>query len=525
MAKTYFFIISALFLTVLCQSCYNDNGNYNYSEVPEIVIDTTGVNRNYSYFNVSNGDEIIVRLSVKYDYPEDLTYAWLLTPYPYQTVVVGNTTQYPAPDTISTSLNLEWKVNLEPGGYRYYFEVRDKERGLSSSIYPNLYNNINVVAAGSFTSLMCLQEFNGNTDIGRFYSSLALVFTSTATTNPHFYSEKRGEMIPGKPSVIGYCSRTGANYYYAFTDMVGYRLDYNEFMVMEDFNDMFYSSPVLDAGCYVYESSVNRQELFINNGKLHVLNNNQSNDRKFSSAVAGVYDAFPYITLKSSGVNANPLCVVFDKLSKSFMRYYPGGTSMSRYGEASSGAYVDVNNLPNVPVAIMTYDYYRTCAVVKGVDGKINAHLYNFFSGDDTNLSGNGSRSIIDLSGCEDIDKAVMFYTGPIAKAFHYVTDKAIYAFSITSGETFSHKIYDIPAGEVVTCIHSLPSGGFPTAGRVYWFATWNEAEQDGKIIEFEIDPDGGLPSWTWGAMLGINQPNPNITGGFGKIISMKTPI
>ena len=151
-------------------------------------------------------------------------------------------------------------------------------------------------------------------------------------------------------------------------------------------------------------------------GKLHVLNNNLSNDRKFSSAIAGDYKAFPYISSKEPYSNAgNSLCTLFDENSKSFVRYFSQGNNIVKYGVAGSEAYVDPNNLPNIPLAILTYDYSKTCAIVKDEEGIIKAYLYNFLSEDDSDVSGNGSRSIIDLSNCENIDQATMFYSGPSA--------------------------------------------------------------------------------------------------------------
>lgn len=517
MRKLFFAILLMLGVAALVPSCYKDDGNYNYKEVSELEIDTTGVTKGSAYFIVHLGDTIKVSPTVKYDYPENLTYTWLLTPYPYSTQVVGNTVQYPAPDTIATTLNLEWIVDVEPGGYRYYLEVKDTVLGLTDNIYPNGSNYLNVVSASLFYALMCLSEYDGNTDIDLYYTPLALIFS--AQTKTHFYSEKSGNMIPGSPTALGYCSK---GYYYAFTNQEGRRLDKNDFLTMETFDDMFYSTPTLNAQEYRY---VKNQELLINDGKLHVINNNLSNDRKFSAAISGDYTAFPYLTQKSYSNNSAVACVIFDEKGKSFLRYYTNGTSLSRFGAASSGAYVDANNLPSVPKAIFTYNSQYTGVVLKDADEKMALWLYNFWATDASNLSGNGSRSKIDLSACEDIDKATMFYAEASGSSFLYATDKAVYGFSISSGSSTATKLYDLPDGDVVTCMYSIPAAGFPTGGRACWFATWNEATKNGKIVESEIDPYSGKLDWFWGMMFGLPGPNPSVTEGFGKIVSMKVGV
>lgn len=517
MKKLLFAIVLMLGIAALVPSCYKDEGNYDYKEVSEPVIDTTGVTKASNYFTVHLGDTVKVSPTVKYAYPENLTYTWLLLPYPYSTEIVGNTVQYPAPDTIATSLDLNWIIDVAPGGYRYYLEVKDTVLGLSDNIYPNVSNYLNVVSANSFYALMCLSEYNGNTDIDLYYTPLALIFS--AQTTHHFYSEKSGSMIPGSPTMLSYCSK---GYYYAFTNNEGRRLDKNDFLTMENFNEMFYSAPDLNAQQYSY---VKNQELFINNGKLHVINNNLSNDRKFSAAISGDYEAFPYLTKKDYSNNSAVACVIFDKMSKSFLRYYSNGTSLTKFSAPSAGAYVDANNLPSVPLAVFTYDREKTGVVLRDADGKMALWLYNLWASDDSDLSGNGSRSMIDLSACEDIDKATMFYAEASGSSFLYATDKAVYGFSITSGSSTSKKLYDLPDGDVVTCIYSIPAAGFPTGGRACWFATWNETTQNGKIVESEIDPYSGDLDWFWGMMFGLPGPNPSVTEGFGKIVSMNVGI
>lgn len=518
MKNIYLSIFLLLGLMLLVPSCYKDDGNYSYTDVESIQIDTTGIGLNSNYFTVNYGDTIKVSPTIEYDNSANISYSWKLIPYPYEEETVGNTTQYPEAVEIATTLDLEWIVDVEPGGYRYYLEVYDSVSGLTSSMYPNSYNYLNVISADSFYALMLLSEYDGSTDIDVYYTPLALIFSGETTT--HFYSNKHGGMIPGNPKLISYSSE---GYYYTFTDQEGLRLDQNDFLTMDDFSNMFYEIPTLNAQDYRY---VSNQELLINDGKLHVLNQNLSNDRKFSSPIAGDYKAYPYITQKNTYSNTSSIaCVIFDEQSKSFKPYYSGASELTSFGTASDEAYVDANDLPSEPLAIFTYDREKTGVILKDEEGKTALWLFNMFSEDDSNLSGNGSRSKIDLSACEDIDNATMFYAEPSGTSFHYATEFAVYGFSITSGESTSNKVYDLPEGDEVTCIYSLKYAGFPTAGRVYWIATWNEADQNGKLVEFEIDPYTGKADWYWGAMFGLPGPNPTVNEGFGKIKSMSVAL
>ena len=506
MNKIVKYIILLVGVVSLLPSCYEDLGNYDYrTDVQSVSIDTSGTEHHYrAHF----GDTLKMVVNVNYDKPENLKYNWILVPYPYGQELVGNSVQYPENDTIGTSLNLEWIVDKEPGWYQYFLEIKDTVTGLQDNMKMSFNNYIVVEAEGAFLSLMCLSEYDGQTDIDVFSSELALIFSGETTSQ--FYSKKYGSPIPGSPSVFGYCSR---GYYYAFTDQTGLRLDENAYMTMADYNEMFYSAPEAKVQSYNYNPST---ELLVNQGKLHMIDNTEGNDSRFSAPIAGDYEAYPYI---SSRLN-NAACALFDMKSMSFVKYYSKASTISRLAPASSSAFVDANNLPSVPVAIVNINYGNTCAVLKDADGKMKAFSYNFNSGDESDFSGNGQRSIIDLSECEGINEATLFYGGLTGNVLYYATSQAVYSFSLSSGQTTAYKLYELPEGDEVTCFIMLPPGGYPTAGRVLWFATWNESNKEGKIIEFEVSPTDGRPDWLWGGRFNLDQTNPATFGGFGKIKS-----
>ena len=140
---------------------------------------------------------------------------------------------------------------------------------------------------------------------------------------------------------------------------------------------------------------------------------------------------------------------------------------------------------------------------------------------DNGDLSADGARSKLDLSGCTGIAQAKLFAANDYGHAFYYGTDDAVYSFSPSSGGTTSNTLYECEPGETVTALYTWDSSGFPTAGSILWIAVWNENEQDGKLIEYEIDPNAGTPRWDYGASMAPEHTNPYITTGWGKIMSI----
>ena len=83
----------------------------------------------------------------------------------------------------------------------------------------------------------------------------------------------------------------------------------------------------------------------------------------------------------------------------------------------------------------------------------------------------------------------------------------------------------DDASGEEITCLSIFfhhASGGFPTPGVALWLGIWEEGKQEGKLLEWEIDPDAGVPVEMWGPMFGAERDEvPFVTTGFGKIKSI----
>ena len=52
------------------------------------------------------------------------------------------------------------------------------------------------------------------------------------------------------------------------------------------------------------------------------------------------------------------------------------------------------------------------------------------------------------------------------------------------------------------------------------WIGIWNEQKKDGKLVQYEMDVNYGIPNSMWGPMFGAPD-NPVITTGWGKIVCM----
>ncbi|MDR0542574.1 MAG: hypothetical protein LBH19_10265 [Dysgonamonadaceae bacterium] len=510
-------ILKLLFISSLLYSCMEDKGNYDYQAVGEIKIDTVGMANRAEIFNLELGKEIEIEPNVIYSKSlDELEYYWVIYPYNYAPVQDGNAMVYPQADTISRTRKLKWTVNAKPGSYYLQFVATDPVNKLRSFF---TFAGIAIPEKGVKSGLYILSEYDGQTDIDLFGSARALIIGGNHF-EPHYYSENHGgDMIPGKPLFISY----GRDYYYAFTDRTGLRLNTNSLMLMENFSEMFYAAPGYNPSNLKY---TNNCEFLINNGRLHVLYTNKTNDRKFSNAVAGDYQAGRFLqgnTKTSYGhitdaIDADQ--IIFDLNTNGFRPYFPQASSIGSFKQTEADAISDANHLNGNVKATFEANGGQTYNIVEinGRDSLIVLNFYNVI--DDGDLSA-GSGSRVSLSGCKDIGDAGYFASSNAGNAFFYATGKAVHSFSYTSGQTAQLDIYTCAPNEEITALYVLPSGGFPTSGCVLWIGVWNESAKTGSLVEFEIDPTSGNISNQWTPMFAPTLSNPSITSGFGKIKSM----
>lgn len=108
-------------LALMFNSCYKDKGNYEYKDINEISI--SGLNTSYDVlFRVDT-----LRIEPQIDFtmdtqdPDRYVYEWR----------VGTATDNNKRPLIGSERNLEYPVTLLPGSYTLYFNVRDKETGVT----------------------------------------------------------------------------------------------------------------------------------------------------------------------------------------------------------------------------------------------------------------------------------------------------------------------------------------------------------------------------------------------------------
>ena len=532
MKKTIFLSTIAAMLALLPSACSEDDGNYSYlsdEEAGIITIDTVGVENQYALsYSLTPGQHVEFEPRVSYKYPERLRYSWYyltLNNYQYLPVQQGNSLVYPPADTICHTKKLDWTVDLNPGQYRFFLMAEDTITGMKGFFQASSYTQ--VASGGTLSGLYLLTERDGQTDLEVFTSGLMLIY-GDQSCHYKYYSESMGKYLDGKPKFIRgtHTGKTSKNGYLVCTDKNLYRIAADGLQTMNDWSTMFYQTPEnFNPQNAFYTNSC---DFLVNDGKLHVLYANKANDRKFSAPVAGDYTSDAFL-MKNTRTTWRPVegaidawQVIYDKQNRKFRPYFSQASQVSSFKSTSSDAVVDANNVQgNVKAVFQSGGNYTT--VITEIGDTIFALRYNFYNVvDNGDLSAAGSRSKINLNDCKDIRNARLFCSNTTGMAFYYATDKTVYSFSASSGQTTANTLYECESGETVTAMYAWGSsgGGWPTCDCALWIGVWNEQKQEGKLIQYEMDVNYGLPNSYWGPMFGAPD-NPVITTGWGKIVDM----
>lgn len=542
-------LCAAVVTTMSVSSCINDESNSQLTEIENqygkntiIVLENDtvrakaeGLSAETYRSTYSKGDTINFRTLVKYAYPENLKYTWMIVPYVNghaQTHLVGNKEVYYTPDTIAHTKDLDYIVDLPANNYQIYLVAEDTISGLSASMpFSKSYQGFSVAAEGIKSGLYLLTETaDGNTDIEVFTSELMLIYGGLTQSLKYYSTINLGPMS-GKPRFIRAASegKTSKNAFMVATDKNMYRLNNVGLVTMSEWNNMFYQTPATyNPQNFFFTNSC---EFLINDGKLYTMYADKANSLKFSAEIGGDkndYVASPFLMFNTKtswgavdgAINADQ--VLYDKKNMRFIPYFSRKNTMSSFSSTSGTAYLDANKLPAQPQAILNGANNSTYCIVP-MNGSTYLLRYNFYNRvDEGDLSQGGERSTMDIGFCTDIANAKYYASCTAGDAFYYSSGKNVYSFAPSSGKLKSETVYTCEAGEEVTCLFAWGSvgGGWPTSSVILWIATWNESTKTSKLIQYEVDHSIGLPNSMWGPMFGAPD-NPVITTGWQKIVDM----
>ena len=258
----------------LLTSCYDDKGNYNYTTLDEVAIDTTGCNMP-SALSVLRYDRIALEPTIYYNGERanenegiPLDYLWTLYSY-------GTSGDY-ITDTLSTSPRLDTEITALAGGYILQLTVTQRETGVET--YFNMQCQVEESITAGWMLLYERADQPGTSDAGLVVNPLVKKNITTAQEREFWdlYSASNQEPLQGTPirimrPIISLTSGTDPVTCLTSKELVN--VNNATFQKTADFEDFFYTAPSTQAAIWIGTASrmMNRQVL-INDNKVHTVN-------------------------------------------------------------------------------------------------------------------------------------------------------------------------------------------------------------------------------------------------------------
>ncbi len=499
-------IINLLFiipLLVTLASCYEDKGNYDYINLPDIAIkakDTVNVTQLHTL-------EIPADVNLNGEAETDYEFSWRIWSNNIggidQQKIIGNTR------------NLTYKVTEVPGTYTLVLTVRNKITDVKS------YKQIHLVISGSITEgWMVLQEKDGKSDFDLIMSPYFSNRVSTDEILHNCYEAINGEPLVGRGVKIGSFFALGR---------------YQEVIVLTDKDGVLLSAVTMqktyDISTLMYDMSSWKPENYIawkygSSPCTYAFDGIISNGRiyEYQSMPSSDFPIYTEPILKDGTYKASPYVP----------KHYPIWRYQGVIYDEENGRFLSFNGntwvLQELPVAteIQPFDWGNMHATLRYMETGYNNHEYGLFEDWTTHkltlcvfnfmATPNIGVGKYTADNCPELQDARYYAVGSLGPVFLYATDRNIYRYDY-NGTNTGEKIYTLAnPDEKITgmkifkpCIDLyIPS--HPYNNKILIISTYNTSKKEGKIYMYHINETNGT----------IDISSEKTFEGFGEILDME---
>lgn len=510
--KTMLKYINRSFALLCClllfQSCYNDEGNYNYKDLPEgASIDNESYGKSYTQ---SFGSTLTIKPKINYNgSSSDLSYKWQIWDIinaKFVTIAEGQNLEYLCGPNDYIKGEGSFTLRLAVSNKQL---LTDSSNGSANEIYSELITL--TVLIDSYIGLMVLHGDGSYCDVGLIQDKIFMPkatdqITSNVTSN--FYSKNNnGQKVAGEGRQIvkqGYVfndiwGKYGSSSILIFTDKTGISAQFQTLVKADQDYSSIFLDPNYSQGkpqAYI-ERGQAQGRAFIDNGKVFYGN--------FIGPLFNPnfeYDAAPYPILIGNGgfsIGTSMGVVVFDKLSKGFL-YSLNGSNNSTLYKFPNSVVSEVEFQPNNMKADLIYAEQSvaegvTRAVMKDeATGERYLAVLNLYAGDRSKIAA-GKYSMESLP---EINNVKFYAFGGGINVSYYASKSEIFQYSYEGSNT-AKSIYNVTGGEEITSMrilkheYSQTSTYYQYSNRILIVSTVNSLG-NGKIHAFSIDKvTGGI--------------------------------
>ena len=503
-------------LGVVCSSCYDDKGNYDYHDLDVVSIDTAGVGMQSEYA-IMRFDRLVLEPNIQFN-GQTVTDA-SQAPLDYQWTIFSATSGTGAStviDTIGTSRVLDAIISRTGGNYYVQLVVTNRNDGIRQ--FFRIPVAVSEVFDGGYMVFYERADQPGNSDLALIFNPWTKLNFAQNRYYTNLYETTNGELLQGKPIRcldIAVSLASGNNYVGLCTDYTLVGVSENGIEKALEFNEFFHEAPATMRPTWYGEHgsgvmSGQSSEVLLNNNTIYTntYSFSATEGRTTRFGVPKFADGIGELAAWNAEVpnTLNYGIVVYDQTNQQFRYAGYNMAQLEHFGTQDAAAPFDVNNTgmqllmgdwgkgASMGVSLRPYDYI---IMQKGTERYLAVANFATTAPSDAHIAV-GLYPMDAL--CPNIANATSMSASHVGSFIYYTAGDKLYIFAYDSGQPAT-EAWTAPNGEEVTCVRIMKYyhgtvygyGMVPRSDNLVHIATWNAATQEGHVYEYLINPASGI--------------------------------
>lgn len=479
-------------IAVALGSCYDDKGNYAYSEINEIIIDTVG---KQTEFEVYQFDVLDIPVDIRFAFEEvpdeDMEYKWTI----YSNAVTGNV----AAEVIGTERNLH-SIIRQPSSadsYSVVLQARNKRSGIAAQMTYTVY-----VTSQILSGWVVLHTDGTQSDVDYIATPRAVPTITASRHIRNAYFTANNQKLSGTPAFVGSVrvNHQAVNSVYIGMREELYKVSGKTFELEHLSEAMFPVKPsVFDFQRFLSLARTGNTQFVINNGQVHNIAGQTIFEITFSHALEAnealsAVDLAPFIYIPAAFSSTTKFEAVFyDRLGQRFVMRPQNNMPTAKLAAFTpqASSVFDVNNIGmDILWFERGYQDYGY-AVFEDNSGRRWFYVADFNKTMDATIA----VKKCDMSACPEIAGARFYSAGSRGPVFVYATEKNIYTYDYDGSNQAVLINEPFGGNEVITAMqiykpYATTNDLSNADGTLLYVATWDG--QEGRLYEFSLNEANG---------------------------------
>ena len=475
-------------------SCYEDLGNYDYTDLSEVTLNTER-----DTFFVTQFDTLLIPVDV---YLEDMNE----DDYDFSWKLWSNDLVYTVEKSFPDMRDFEYRVTEVPGSYTLVLICQNKTTNVKT--FKEIILSVQGIISEGW---LVMHEKDGQTDFDIIMSPFFTNRYDEDIVLKSLYESVNGEKLKGRGvKISNYFAIGRYQYVVAITDEEGVRMNAKTLQKTYDFSTLMLDGKPFKPENYFYFSYYwclgRGSEVLISDGRYYI---NTLLGNGFTQPI--LKDGETY---KSAKYGTKYMWLfqgmIYDDLKGRFLGVQNDLLVATELHQAE-GRLFDWNDMNGSLVFMDTGFKFYEYALIKDWDTGVHGlYVMNF------DLRENYDIAAYSAANCEELDNAKYFSLGQRGNVFYYGTDNDIYLYDY-AGTNASRNVYTVNDGERITGFDILRSNvdryiqNHPYDNKVLMISTYNDTLKEGKVYMYYINESNGDIDFT----------SEKVFDGFGEILDM----